>query len=74
METCRVQQQYRYETERSAEVLPFTTIKVTISVQLQLVKEKPEFYGTNPMLENYLVIHPKANSSDSSESNIVGEQ
>ena len=57
METSGWKQQYGYETERSVEMLPFTAIKVTISVQVQLVKEKREFYGTNPMLENYLVIH-----------------
>lgn len=40
-------------------------------MQVQLVKEKPEFYGTNPTLENYLVIDPEVNSSDVSESHKV---
>lgn len=71
MENFGLKQQYRYEAERSIEALPFATIKVAISVQVELVKEKPEFYGTNPMLEYYLVIHPEVNSSDISESNMV---
>lgn len=52
-------------------MLPFTTTEVTISVQVRLVNEKLEFYGTNPMLENFFVIHPEVNSTDISESNLV---
>lgn len=52
-------------------MLPFAATEVTKSVHVQLVKGKPGFYGTNPMLKNYLVIHPKANSFNISGSNTV---